>query len=220
MKLKNIKSYLLALALGFAGMAHAGLSSLENGLTVGREVDGDLIAMTRTATTEKEILLETIRVGDAITKPGSSVITTALYVVAATGVTQVTTVAIPAELEGTALGQVQFQVPWNYNGGGTIQFELKLGGSITQGQLSFTADVYNSQTNSLTSVAKTAGTAVQIAPAAENVFTWTTPTNAATFTKGGKVVVKFGKAGTTRLVHISGIRFKYRPYGVVNGPVE
>lgn len=219
--MKKTLFLMLALTLGIVSQVRsASLSSIENGITVGRNVDGNLIALTKVATIERDIELETIRIGDAITKPGISVITTALYVVAATGVTHVTTVAIPAALEGTDLGQVQFQVPWNYRSGGAIEFELKLGGSITQGQLSFTADVYNSQTNGLTSVAKTAGTAVQIAPAAETVFTWTTPTNAATFTKGGKVVVKFGKTGTTRLVHISRVRFKYRPYGVMNGPVE
>ncbi len=210
---------LTALAiLGLAAQAQAGYTNFDK-IAVGREADSNLLAVSPVTHVYSDIpFLRSIIGGDCTTLPVASVITTALFIAPATGLTQTAAVVIPAELEGTEISCLGFRVPENYLSGGVFEVATHLSGSITQGQLSMTADVFlNASSAGVTSLAKVAGTAIQVSPTCETIVRWISLTNAASYTPGAFATVKLGKAGTTRKIEILGVRFRYRPFGIANG---
>ncbi len=208
---------LTILALAGLSQAHAGYTNFDK-IAVGREADSNLVGVTPTTHIYRDIELRNIVGGDCTTLPAASVITTALYIAPPTGLTNTVAAVLPAELEGPDLACLAFRIPENYVSGGEIELQTKIGGSITQGQLSMTAGVFiNITAAGVTSNAKTAGTATQVSPTCETVGRWISLPNAAAYASGDWVTFKIGKTGTTRKIEIVGVRFRYRPFGVSDG---
>lgn len=214
-----MKKLLIIAALAFAPMvAHADLKTgIPNGIITGTEVNSNSMVMTPTAFVYMPIPLIDVRLNDGFTMMAATSISTAVYLGAVTGVSNAAAVTFPA-VTGSG-GAVNFQIPFNYRSGGVIQVLAHVSTTITLGQVSMTADVYVGQSVGLTSVAKTAGTAVQVPVNSLQVFNWVTLTNAATYLPGDSVQVKLLPTGTTARIEVVAIRFKYRGWGVVNGTV-
>jgi hypothetical protein len=220
--LNKIKSVALALALAVAlapAAAQASTSTTNfSSIGVGSVPSSTYLYLTGVAEVWKEIPLTSILTGtNGTTALADTAITTGLYVTQVTGLTNTPAVAFPTQTNG-GVASFSVTVPHNYRSGARLVAAWHAGGAFTQGQLSFTADAYvQSAYWSTTSVAKTAGTAVQINPAAE----YQNVTQAATITLSvspfQRVQFKLSKAGTAAIPQLTGLWFVYRPSGVLEG---
>lgn len=150
-----------------------------------------------------------------------SVITTALYLGQATGLTNVAVVAFPAETD-TGVASFDFQVPLNYRSGAKLYAAFHTSTTFTAGSISVTADVYANSYDGATTTAKLAGTAVQLSTLASVRFVVVelTNSNLTGLTPGQTVTVKLRKAGNgigTTILELQAAWFGFRPYGVFNG---
>ncbi len=211
-----MKKFILSiLAIMGAVQAHAGFTNFDK-IAVGREADSNLVAVSPVAYVYMPIPLSTVKLNDGYTMMGATSISTAVYLGPVTGVTNTPSVTFPA-VTGSG-GSVDFTVPSNYLSGGVLELRTHVHTTITLGQVSMTADVYLGSTSAgVTSVAKVAGTAIQVPVNSVQVFNWVSLTNAAAYTPGTSVSIKLLPTGTTARQEVVAIRFKYRPFGVVNG---
>lgn len=211
-----MKKLILSLMLAIAGMAHAGYTSLEGGLIVGRDANSDALYLTKTGYVYLPLSIHNVTLNNGYTVATAVSNATDAYMGPVTGVTNSACVTLPA-VTGAG-GAINFVVPYNYRSGGVFQVMTHVHTTITLGQLSLTADVYAGSTDAgVTSVAKTAGTPVQVPVNALTVPQWITLTNAHTYAPGSTIQVKILPTGTTARTEILAIRFKFRPFGVLNG---
>jgi len=218
-KIKSV-ALALALALSMAPVSAQASTSTTNfsSIGVGSVPSSTYLYLTGVAEVWKEIPLTSILTGaNGTTALADTAITTGLYVAQVTGLTNTPAVAFPTQTDG-GVASFSVTVPHNYRSGARLVAAWHTSTTFTQGQLSFTADAYvQSAYWSATTAAKTAGTAVQINPAAsyQNV------TQAATITLTTqpfqRIQFKLSKEGTTAITQLTGLWFVYRPSGVLEG---
>lgn len=209
-----MKKFILSLLLvACTSLGHAALTNLPGGLGVGTESAGTYVALTGVTLSYVDVPLASVRQFDCKTIVSDQVITTALYVGTATTMSNTTAVCVPAQIS-TVGPSVQFYVPQNYLSGGYM--ELLVHSS---------AAVPNLVTSTVAVGIQTPGSADSLAQVWGSAMVWPTSvsytvravshTAAASYKPGDLVTAKFTVAGADAIKEILGIRFIYRPYGVM-----
>lgn len=211
------KFILFAALLGFSSLAFADLTTkLPNGLGVGKESASDYVVVTKTAYVYVPIELAAVKQGDFYTIPASTSSASLVYWGAVTGLTNTSALTVP-RVDAMSFG-VKVIVPSNYRSGGVLEalchFHATTDGAKA---MTITANVYLNSPASATITTKVAGTAVNPSVSCGTQFIWTALTNAATYLPGDVASYYVQVDGTTVRLEIVALRWKYRPWGVLNG---
>jgi len=222
--MKKVLGLALALMVSASAWAVPSASNYTNfpgGLGTGSVGSGTYMVLTGVSEVYVPIPLTSILTGtNGTTALADTAITTGLYVMGATGLSNTAAIGFPAVLDTPVASiNVPGGVPWNYRSGGKLVVAWHTNSSFTAGTLSATADAYSYMYNGTTSTTKTSGTAVQIPTSASAWAVTQTVTNAIGLTPGAALVYKLSTAKTSAaaIPQIINAWFVYRPWGVVNG---
>lgn len=195
-------------------LSHAGVTWNPNGVGVGTYPSGGTDTRTRltgTAQTYVQIGLGSIFNGDGQTAVTQTATANVPYRIAHYG----EAIAIPAA--GGAISiTAQVECPQNYESGGILQALVKY--NTADSALRLRASVTEQVPGSTLGTANLDGTAVDpsasVAPTA--FYQWVSLTLAQTYTPGNSYTFQVAKtAGTTAIVYIRALRFKYKPWSVI-----
>lgn len=221
-RLRPVLAFLALVLLMGSNLQADSLTGLSGGIYVGKDSDGDGMAVTGVASVDEEIPFGNFRqldgvlpVGVSLTVlvPGTALASTEAYNCQATGLTNTPAICFPAS--DTATFSVTYKVPGNYRSGGVLVLGLHTSAALTE-NVSITADVYSNSYASATTVAKVAGTLTALTnaslPAVRLVKV--EAANSKTYVAGEKITWKVTIAGTTAIKQLTEAAFRYRPYGL------
>jgi hypothetical protein len=145
-------------------------------------------------------------------------VSTGAYLQTLTGLSNSSGVIFPAVANVSAT--VEFDIPLNYRSAGVFQMLTHYSGAtLTVGAVSLTANVYDcwSFNTGLTSTVESVGTTVFPPTNSDTTPSWVSLTNAQVYSPGDHVTVKLVVSGTSVRVECIAMRFRYQPWGILNG---
>ncbi len=218
------KSLFASLTLGLLALsfsAHAALSNIPGGISVGKSSLGNYRYLTGVAEESREIDLKSIMQGTGgVTSIDGSVITTALYVAAPTNLTlSAAAIYFPAEAD-TGVARIRVRVPKNYVSSPRLILDCHMAVTYAA-NVTITATAVQYPVGGLTNTTLVSLTGIFLGSSVSPTSSVNAPTSIAfpvgvTLVPESVVTYQIQKAGAL-ILEVTGARFGFLGGGVIDG---